>query len=111
MATVGVGPTRIRNSRSQNTCGCGLASLVTDAEGQMHELVRRDVEISLRGQPESEMAASSINSVLQRVTGASVQEIETLIAELETLRDMLKDEAARVQREERRRPRLAIAHR
>ena len=65
----------------------------------MHELARRDVEISLRGQPESEMAASSINSVLQRVTGASVQEIETLIAELETLRDMLKDEAARVQRE------------
>jgi hypothetical protein len=67
----------------------------------MHELARRDVDTSLRGQPESEseMAASSINSVLQRVTGASVQEIEKLIAELESLRDMLNDEAARVQRE------------
>jgi hypothetical protein len=37
--------------------------------------------------------------VLQRATGTSVQEIEKLITELQTLRDMLQSEARRVQRE------------
>jgi ElaB/YqjD/DUF883 family membrane-anchored ribosome-binding protein len=48
---------------------------------------------------ESEMVASSINSVLQRATTTSVQEIDKLIAELQTLSDMLQSERARVQRE------------
>jgi hypothetical protein len=48
---------------------------------------------------ESEMVASNINSLLQRAAGTSVQEIDKLITELETLRDMLHSEAARVQRE------------
>jgi hypothetical protein len=43
--------------------------------------------------------ASTINSLLQRVGGTSVQEIDNLITELETLRDMLHSEGARVQRE------------
>ena len=36
--------------------------------------------------------------MLQRVAGASVQEIDGLIAELQTLRALLLEEAARVQR-------------
>jgi hypothetical protein len=73
----------------------------TEVEGEIREFVRRDVATSLRPQSdsESEMVASNINSVLQRVTGASVQEINKLISELETLRDMLHSEAARVQRQ------------
>jgi hypothetical protein len=47
----------------------------------------------------NELAASNIGSLLQHVSGTSVQEIEKLIAELQILRDMLQKEAARVQRE------------
>ena len=72
-----------------------------EVEGEIREFVRRDVVTNLGRQPEneSEMVASSINSLLQRVAGTSVQEIDNLITELETLRDMLQSEAARVQRE------------
>jgi cation transport regulator ChaC len=73
----------------------------TEVEGEIREFVRRDVASSLRRPPESEseMVASNINSLLQRVAGTSVQEIDKLITELQTLRDMLHNEAARVQRE------------
>ena len=69
-------------------------------EGEIREFVRRDVA-TLRRQPESdsEMVASNISSLLQRVSGTSVQEIDKLIGELQTLREMLATEGARVQRE------------
>jgi hypothetical protein len=41
----------------------------------------------------------TVNAVLQRATGTSVQEIDKLITELQTLRDTPQSEAARVQRE------------
>src|SRR5262245_63839657 len=47
----------------------------------------------------NELAASDIGSILQHVSGTSVQEIEKLIGELQILRDMLQREAARVERE------------
>ena len=70
-------------------------------EGEIREFVRRDVATNLRRQPESdsEMVASNISSLLQRVAGTSVQEIDKLIGELQTLREMLHAEGARVQRE------------
>ena len=72
----------------------------TEVEGEIREFVRRDVA-TLRRQPESdsEMVASNIGSLLQRVAGTSVQEIDKLIGELQTLREMLHNEGARVQRE------------
>ena len=75
----------------------GLESAV---EGEIREFVRRDVA-TLRRQPESdsEMVASNIGSLLKRVAGTSVQEIDKLIGELQTLREMLAPEGARVQRE------------
>jgi hypothetical protein len=71
----------------------------TEVEEEIREFVRRDVATSFRRQPESEMVASNINSVLQRATATSVQEIDKLIAELQTLSDTLHSERARVQRE------------
>jgi hypothetical protein len=70
-------------------------------EGEIREFVRGNVVTNLGRQPgnESELAASNINSVLQRVTATSVQEIDKLITELRALSDMLHNEAARVQRE------------
>jgi hypothetical protein len=76
-------------------------SAETEMEGEIRDFVRRDVATSLRRQPESdsEVVATNIGALLQRVAGTSVQEIEKLISELQTLRDMLQTEAARVQRE------------
>jgi hypothetical protein len=73
----------------------------SEVEGEIREFVRRDVATNLRRQPESdsEMVASNISSLLQRVAGTSVQEIDKLIGELQTLREMLHAEGARVQRE------------
>jgi hypothetical protein len=69
-------------------------------EGEIREFVRRDIS-TLRRNPESEseMVANNISSLLQRVAGTSVRDIDRLIAELQTLRDMLQTEGARVQRE------------
>jgi hypothetical protein len=76
------------------------SAVETEVEGEIREFVRRDVA-TLRRHPEndSELVASNINSLLQRVAGTSIQEIDKLIAELQTLRDRLTTEAARVQRE------------
>jgi hypothetical protein len=73
----------------------------TEVEAEIREFVRRDVMTNRERQPEneSEMVASSINSVLQRATTTSVQEIDKLITELQTLSDTLHSERARVQRE------------
>jgi hypothetical protein len=68
-------------------------------EGEIGELVRRDTGASPLQQENSELAATNVGSLVQRVSGTSVQEIEKLIAELQILRDMLQNEAARVQRE------------
>jgi len=73
----------------------------TEMEAEIREFVRHDVMTNRERQPEneSEMVASSVNSVLQRATTTSVQEIDKLITELQTLRDTLHSERARVQRE------------
>jgi len=47
---------------------------------------------------DSELLANSIEALVQRVAGTSVQQIDGLIAELQTLRALLEEEAARVQR-------------
>ena len=75
-------------------------SVETEVEGEIREFVRRDV-VGVRRQPESdsELVANNIIQLLQRVAGTSVQEIDKLITELQTLRDTLQSEAARVQRE------------
>jgi hypothetical protein len=73
---------------------------VSEVEGEIREFVRRDAA-AFRRQPESdsEMVASNISSLLQRVSGSSVQEIDRLIGELQALRETLHSEGARVQRE------------
>src|ERR1700757_1520453 len=73
----------------------------TGVGGEIREFVWRDVVTNLGRPPEneSEMVASSINSVLQRATATSVQEIDRLITEMRKLRDTLHSEATRVQGE------------
>jgi hypothetical protein len=73
----------------------------TDVEGEIREFVLRDVvtDAGRRPDSESQLVASNINSVLQRVTATSVQEIDKRITELQALSDKLHSEAVRVQRE------------
>jgi hypothetical protein len=59
----------------------------------------RDVATVQSPQAESEVVADNIGALLKRVAGSSVQEIDRLIAELQTLRKLLQNEGARVQRE------------
>jgi hypothetical protein len=75
-------------------------TMAAEMEGEIREFVRRDAAV-LRRPPESdgEVVAGNISSLLQRVSGSSVQEIDRLIADLQTLRDRLELEGERVRRD------------
>jgi hypothetical protein len=72
-----------------------------EVEGEIREFVRRDVATLRRTSPDgnSDIMANNVNSLVQRVSLTSTQEIDKLIAELQSLRDYLQTEGERVQRE------------
>jgi len=72
---------------------------VEQVEGEIRAFVRRDVSFRRRQQEGGDAAVDNINSVLERVSGASVVEIERVMTELASVRDMLRNEGERVQRE------------
>jgi len=84
---------------------------VSEVEAGIRDFVRNDVAYLRRPGPgtpgttesplesSTEATVSNVNSLIQRVAGASLAEIETLISELESLRDLLHAEGQRVQRE------------
>src|SRR5580765_2364236 len=81
----------------------------SQVEEGIREFVRNDIAYLRRPpipSPETapmdsnaEATANSVNSLIQRVAGTSLAEIEKLISELESLRDLLHAEGQRVQRE------------
>jgi hypothetical protein len=70
-----------------------------EVEGEIRDFVRRDVASLRRPDNESEVVANNIGTLLSRIAGSSVQEIDRLIGELQRVRDLLQNEGARVQRE------------
>jgi hypothetical protein len=58
-----------------------------------------EVKLETKLEPTQEATVNNVNSLIQRVAGTSLAEIENLIAELEALRDLLHAEGQRVQRE------------
>ena len=73
---------------------------VEQVEGEIRAFVRRDVSTFRRPRTETgDVAVDNISSVIERVSGASVAEIDRVIAELSRVREMLRTEGERVQRE------------
>jgi hypothetical protein len=71
-------------------------------EGEIREFVRRDV--APRRPRDAEPAAEApitdnLNGLIRRVSGASMEEIDRVISELQTVREMLRREGERVSRE------------
>ncbi len=82
----------------------------SEVEAGIRDFVRNDVAYLRRPapgvlsaetalEPGTEATVNNVNSLIQRVAGTSLGEIENLIAELESLRDLLHAEGQRVQRE------------
>jgi hypothetical protein len=81
---------------------------VSEVEAGIRDFVRNDIaylrrpSVAANAEPldqNHESAVNSVNSLIQRVAGTSLAEIEKLISELEGLRDLLHAEGQRVQRE------------
>ena len=81
---------------------------VTEVEAGIRDFVRNDIAYLRRPAAAAETApldanaeatVNNVNSLIQRVAGTSLAEIEKLISELESLRDLLHAEGQRVQRE------------
>jgi hypothetical protein len=71
-------------------------------EGEIREFVRRDAGGQRKPRdaaPKVEASAENMNALIQRVSGASMDEIDRVIAELEGVRNMLRSEGERVSRE------------
>ena len=76
------------------------ANVAREVEGDIREFVRRDVSVFRHPRTEGgDMAAENINSLIQRVAAQSIGEIDHVIGELTRVRDMLRSEGERVQRE------------
>ncbi len=72
---------------------------VNQVEAEIRDFVRRDLQAVRRTPEASEAIASNINSLVQRVAGTTLREIDQLLRELEGLRELLQTEGERVQRE------------
>ena len=82
---------------------------VSEVEAGIRDFVRNDIAYLRRPaalnstepalDQSAEATVNNVNSLIQRVAGTSLGEIENLISELESLRDLLHAEGQRVQRE------------
>src|SRR6266536_2722503 len=87
--------TVVRSGRGEDRLGH-----VREVESAIREFVRRDAAQVSKPEPDpDEFGAGNFNSLIQRVSGTSVMEIDKLIAELQMLRDYLQNEGQRVQQE------------
>jgi len=100
-----------RSEKVESTEVDNNLAAVSEVEAGIRDFVRNDVAYLRRPapglpsttetalEPNHETTVNSVNSLIQRVAGTSLTEIENLISELESLRDLLHAEGQRVQRE------------
>jgi hypothetical protein len=73
--------------------------ILSRVEGEIRDFVRRDLAASRhRLEDCSDLTPGNVDSLLQRLSGTTVQEIDHFIAELQALRQRLQHEATRVER-------------
>lgn len=82
----------------------GHAAAANEFEGQIREFVRRDVAPWRKrptdlDSPQAEHVSNNVSNLVQRVAGASMTEIDNVIVELQSVREILRKEGERVQRE------------
>jgi hypothetical protein len=70
-------------------------------EGEIREFVRRDAPSARKQRSDgaADPVAENLNGLIRRVSGASMEEIDRVILELQGVRDMLRSEGERVSRE------------
>jgi hypothetical protein len=92
----------------ENSEAEGDLAAVSEVEAGIRDFVRNDIAYLRRPavltetaplDANAEATVNNVNSLIQRVAGTSLAEIEKLISELESLRDLLHAEGQRVQRE------------
>ena len=103
--------TAIRSEKMESTEEDSNLAAVSEVEAGIRDFVRNDIAYLRRPapgvvasaepalEPSTEATVNSVNSLIQRVAGTSLGELENLISELESLRDLLHAEGQRVQRE------------
>ncbi len=95
----------IRSEKIESTEEDDNLAAASEVEAGIRDFVRNDVAYLRRpapgdaADPNAEAAVNNVNSLIQRVAGTSLAEIDNLISELEGLRDLLHAEGQRVQRE------------
>ncbi|MFL6797955.1 MAG: hypothetical protein ACJ8F3_11125 [Xanthobacteraceae bacterium] len=74
---------------------------MSEVEDEIRALVRREGTAARRAEArnDAEPVAASVSSLVHRVSGTSVQEIDRLINRLHSLRDTLHQQGERVARE------------
>jgi hypothetical protein len=81
----------------------GVGQAAAAFEGEIREFVRREAAFPRRQRSEGDAAADvpagNINTLIQRVAAASMEEIDRVILELQGVRDMLRSEGERVSRD------------
>ena len=91
-----------RDHRRHAAVGAYQHRCIVEVEGEIRGFVRKEFSPVRRPLSLAEtgcQGAGQVTSLIQRVSGASVLEIEKLITELQGLRDFLRSEGERVQRE------------
>jgi hypothetical protein len=95
--------TVIKAERTAETdqASAAATAAVEQVEGEIRAFVRRDMSGFRRRQQQEtgDAAVDNVNSVIERVSGASIAEVERVMTELSAVRDMLRNEGERVQRE------------
>jgi hypothetical protein len=81
------------------TRGLPRSDKSAEIEGNIRDLVRRESGAIRQSEDISEQATADLSSLVYRISGESVREIDHLIDGLKHLRQKLNDDGRRVQRE------------
>ena len=72
-------------------------------EGEIREFIRRDVTMRRQSEPhtgvQSDHGTENLSNLIERVSAATVVEIDRVISELQNIRSLLHSEGDRVRRE------------